>query len=156
MKKLLLTSAGIAVTALAAFYAWQQIPLPRTSDWSASEVALIRSMSLSQLGLLPPDPSNRYADNEQAALLGQQLYFDTRLSGNGAISCATCHKPELSFTDGLPLAVASGTGTRHTPGLVGLSYSPWFYWDGRKDSQWAQALAPLEAPLCKLFTILPS
>ena len=45
------------------------------------------------------------------------------------------------FTDGLPLAVGTSGGTRHTPSLVGLSYSPWFYWDGRKDSQWAQALA---------------
>jgi cytochrome c peroxidase len=49
------------------------------------------------------------------------------------------------FTDGLKLAVGAGVGDRHTPSLVGLSYSPWFYWDGRKDSQWAQALAPLEA-----------
>jgi cytochrome c peroxidase len=49
------------------------------------------------------------------------------------------------FTDGLKLAVGAGIGNRHTPSLVGLSYSPWFYWDGRKDSQWAQALAPLEA-----------
>lgn len=146
MKKVLTVSLVLVITALAGHMAWQQTPLPRSNDWTESEVALIRAMSLSQLPELPPDPSNRYADNEQAALLGQLLYFDTRLSGNGVISCASCHNPELSFTDGLPLAVATSTGTRHTPGLVGLSYSPWFYWDGRKDSQWAQALAPLEAP----------
>ncbi len=146
MKKVLTASAVLAIITMAGFIAWQQTPLPLSDEWTESEVALIRAMSLSQLPELPPDPSNQYADNEQAALLGQSLYFDTRLSGNGAISCASCHKPELSFTDGLPLAIASDTGTRHTPGLVGLSYSPWFYWDGRKDSQWAQALAPLEAP----------
>ena len=73
------------------------------------------------------------------------MYFDTRLSSTGAVACATCHKPERMFTDGLKLAVGAGIGNRHTPSLVGLSYSPWFYWDGRKDSQWAQALAPLEA-----------
>lgn len=130
----------------AGFGIWQQIPAPLADTWTSAELALIRSLSLSQLPPLPADPSNAYADNELAAKLGQQLYFDTRLSGNGGIACASCHKPELMFTDGLPLAVGAGSGTRHTPSLVGLSYSPWFYWDGRKDSQWSQALAPIEAP----------
>ena len=31
--------------------------------------------------------------------------------------------------------------------LVGVAYSPWSFWDGRKDSLWAQALEPLESPL---------
>ena len=31
--------------------------------------------------------------------------------------------------------------------LIGTSYSPWFFWDGRKDSQWAQALGPMESPV---------
>ncbi len=116
-------------------------------NWSDRDLALIKSLSLSSLPPLPPDPSNRYGDNELVAQFGQQLYFDTRLSSNGIVSCATCHKPDLYFTDGLPLAVGVAMVTRHTPTLVGLSYSPWFYWDGRKDSQWAQALAPLEAIL---------
>jgi len=133
-----LLGAGLAV--------WQQIPAPLPDTWSPAELALIRSLSLSQLPPLPADPSNAFADDERAAELGQKLYFDTRLSGNGTVSCASCHRPELMFTDGLPLAVGTSGGTRHTPSLVGLSYSPWFYWDGRKDSQWAQALAPLEAP----------
>lgn len=125
---------------------WQQVPAPLPDTWSPVEIALIRSLSLNQLPPLPADPSNAYGDHEQAAELGQRLYFDTRLSGNGTISCASCHRPELMFTDGLPLAVGAGTGTRHTPSLVGIAYSPWFYWDGRKDSQWSQALAPFEAP----------
>ena len=76
--------------------------------------------------------------------LATVCFFDPRLSSNGAVSCATCHRPELSFTDGLPIAVGTGLGQRHTPGLLGVAHSPWFYWDGRRDSQWAQALAPLE------------
>lgn len=114
-------------------------------NWSEQELALIKSLSLTALPPLPADPGNRFADKEQAAEFGHHLYFDSRLSGSGNFSCASCHKPELYFTDGLKLAVANGPGTRHTPSLVGLSYSPWYYWDGRKDSQWAQALAPLEA-----------
>lgn len=124
---------------------WTYLPLPLPDSWSDQERALIRSMALDQLPTYSEDPSNSVANNEQAASFGQKLYFDTRLSSNGAVSCATCHKPELYFTDGLQLAVGLDVGDRHTPSLVGLAHSPWFYWDGRKDSQWAQALAPLES-----------
>ena len=142
MKKLLLPlMAIIVVTAIG----WNYLSIPRAAHWSEDEIRLIASLSLDALPPLSPDPSNRVADDPAAAELGHRLYFDTRLSSNGQVACATCHKPELMFTDGLPLAVGVGIGSVHTPSLVGLAYSPWFYWDGRKDSQWAQALAPLEA-----------
>jgi len=125
--------------------AWNYFSIPLQPDWTYEQRQLLTSLSLSALSELPVDPSNEVADSELAAELGHGLYFDTRLSGNGSVSCASCHKPELMFTDGLPLAVGTDIGTRHTPSLVGVSYSPWFYWDGRKDSQWSQALAPLES-----------
>lgn len=125
--------------------AWNYFSIPLQPDWTYEQRQLLTSLSLSALSELPVDPSNEVADSELAAELGHRLYFDTRLSGNGSVSCASCHKPELMFTDGLPLAVGTDIGTRHTPSLVGISYSPWFYWDGRKDSQWSQALAPLES-----------
>jgi len=124
---------------------WNFFSVPAPSNWTAEQRQLLNSLSLSELPGLSPDPSNDVADLETAAELGHLLYFDTRLSSNGAVSCASCHKPELMFTDGLPLAMGVDIGPRHTPSLVGIAYSPWFYWDGRKDSQWAQALAPLEA-----------
>ena len=46
----------------------------------------------------------------------------------------------------MPKGQALGTTDRNTPSLVGAAYSPWQYWDGRRDSQWSQALVPLEAP----------
>ena len=143
MKRILL--GGIAVVGALGFAAWQLLPVPLPSSWTPQEVALIQSLSLSQLPPLNPDPSNAVADSEAAANFGHKLYFDTRLSSNGTVACASCHQPALYFTDGLPLAVGLDIGPRHTPSLVGLSHSPWFYWDGRKDSQWAQALAPIEA-----------
>ena len=136
---------GLGGIAALAALAWNYLALPTSTQWTDEEQRLIASLSLSQLPRLPADPSNAQADNPDAAELGHALYFDTRLSSTGAVACATCHKPERMFTDGLKLAVGAGIGNRHTPSLVGLSYSPWFYWDGRKDSQWAQALAPLEA-----------
>lgn len=123
---------------------WLLAPAPLPERWGESKAALIASLSLSALPPLLPDPSNAAADDGRAATLGRRLFFDTRLSANGAVSCANCHRPELAFTDGLPIAMGIGPGRRHTPGLLGVAYSPWFYWDGRRDSQWAQALTPLE------------
>jgi cytochrome c peroxidase len=142
MKKLLAPLFGCGILA---FLGWNYLAVPGNVTWSEEELKIIASLSLDALPPLPPDPSNRVADEPAAAEFGHRLYFDTRLSSNGAVACATCHKPELMFTDGLKLAVGVGVGPMHTPSLVGLSYSPWYYWDGRKDSQWAQALAPLEA-----------
>ena len=136
---------GLGLIAVLGGLGWNYFSIPTSDQWSDEERRLIASLSLDQLPPLPADPSNAKADDPNAIALGHALYFDTRLSATGAVSCATCHKPELMFTDGLKLAVGAGVGDRHTPSLVGLSYSPWFYWDGRKDSQWAQALAPLEA-----------
>lgn len=142
MKKLLLL---FAVLLCVGVIAWNYLALPVSREWSTQEVALIKSLSLAALPHPPENPSNAVANNEAAAELGHRLFFDTRMSSNGEVSCATCHQPQRMFTDGLPLALGMDIGTRNTPSLVGLVYSPWFYWDGRKDSLWAQALAPIEA-----------
>ncbi|MDD9890127.1 MAG: cytochrome-c peroxidase [Gammaproteobacteria bacterium] len=141
-KRLIVSILLVSVLGLAW---WNFFSGPAQSNWTPAQRQLLESLSLSALPKLPEDPSNDVADLEAAAELGHRLYFDARLSSNGVVSCASCHKPELMFTDGLPLAIGVDIGSRHTPSLVGIAYSPWFYWDGRKDSQWAQALAPLEA-----------
>ncbi len=138
------TPALVGSLMLAALLAWLLAPTSLPEHWSDSETALIASLSLSALPPPGPDPGNAVADDARAARLGHRLFFDARLSANGAVSCATCHRPELAFSDGLSIAVGTGMGERNTPGLIGIAHSPWFYWDGRRDSQWAQALAPLE------------
>jgi cytochrome c peroxidase len=115
--------------------------------WSEEDRTLLRSLSLTSLGPLPADPSNRHADDSVAARLGHQLFFDTRLSGTGTVSCATCHMPDENFQDGLPLARGVGTTARRTMPIAGTAHSPWQFWDGRADSQWEQALGPLESPV---------
>lgn len=142
MKKLFFI---IVIFSLAVVAVWDFLSIPVSSQWSEEELRLIASLSLDTLPPMPPDPSNRVADEPKAAELGHRLYFDTRLSSTLNVACASCHQPDLMFSDGLPLGVGVAVGPRHTPSLVGLAYSPWFYWDGRKDSQWSQALAPLEA-----------
>ncbi len=116
-------------------------------DWSEQELAIIESLWIESLPPKPLQPSNGVADNVSAAKFGHLLFFDTRFSGNGAVSCASCHQPEKFFTDGLQFAQGVQIGIRHTMGLPGLAYSPWFFWDGRKDSLWSQALSPLENTL---------
>ena len=78
--------------------------------WSEAEIAVLRGLWLGSLEPLPSDPSNQYADDPRAAALGQKLFFDTRFSSNGKVACATCHKPELGFQDGKPLAQGVGHG----------------------------------------------
>jgi len=114
--------------------------------WTEQELRAIRSLSIAELPALPPDPSNRIADDSRAIELGRLIFFDTRFSVNRKISCATCHRPDLAFTDGLAKARGIGQTRRNTPGLIGVAWQTWFLWDGRRDSLWAQAVTPLEAP----------
>lgn len=114
--------------------------------WKAGEIAVLSTMRLSELVPTPKDPSNAYESLPSAASLGKRIFFDRRFSGNGAVSCASCHQPEKQFQDGQPLGLGVGTGTRRTMPVVGAGYSPFLFWDGRKDSLWSQALGPLEDP----------
>lgn len=93
-----------------------------------------------------PVPSNAWSEDPAAARLGQALFFDPGLSGNGRISCSTCHDPARGWSDGQVLARGLAPGVRHTPSVVNAAYSPWLFWDGRSDSLWSQALAPIENP----------
>ncbi|MEZ4330289.1 MAG: cytochrome c peroxidase [Myxococcota bacterium] len=105
----------------------------------------MRSLSVDALPPLPSDPSNRVADQPTAARLGHALFFDARLSSNDRVACATCHVPALFFTDGRAVSEGVGRTNRNAPTVVAAAYSPWLFWDGRRDSLWAQALAPFES-----------
>jgi len=116
------------------------------SLWSDREVRILASLRLHKDMPVPDSPSNRVANSDAAAAFGGQLFFDKRLSRNGAIACASCHQPERYFVDNLTKADGVGANMRNTPTIVGSAYLSWFYWDGRRDSLWAQALTPFEAP----------
>ncbi|MBF9232444.1 cytochrome-c peroxidase [Microvirga alba] len=115
--------------------------------WTEEERATIRSLALDDLPPLPAEPSNRLANDPRAAEFGRALFFDTRLSADGRVACATCHNPERQFQDGTPLARGVGVTNRRTMPIAGTAYSPFLFWDGRKDSLWSQALGPLESPV---------
>ncbi|HMI58301.1 MAG TPA: cytochrome-c peroxidase, partial [Gemmatimonadaceae bacterium] len=119
----------------------------RSTPWSESEKKVLRSLSLTGETALPGDPSNRYADDSVAARLGHLLFFDARFSRTGTVSCASCHIAEKNFQDGLRVGHGVGDGSRRTMPIAGTARSPWYFWDGRADSQWEQALGPLENPV---------
>jgi cytochrome c peroxidase len=132
----------LAAIGIVSFVAWN---LGDSHRYSEQELDTLRSLWIGSLPAVPPDASNRHADDRSAAALGERLFFDTRFSITGTVSCATCHQPDRNFTDGLPLARGVGDVPRKTMTVVGIAHDQWLFWDGRKDSLWAQALGPLES-----------
>lgn len=104
-----------------------------------------RVLRLSPLAAPPADPGNPVGDDDRAARLGQRLFFERRLSPRG-VTCATCHDPARGFADGQPLSTGIVRGRRHTPTLWNVAFGRWYFWDGRADSLWSQALSPIESP----------
>jgi cytochrome c peroxidase len=137
-----MTAALVATLALAPRSARADEPA-----WSPAELRILRSLWIGNLGPLPDDPSNAYDTDPRAAALGERLFSDTRLSRNGALACSTCHPPATSFQDARPTAVGLAPLPRRSMPLLGVGYNTWFFWDGRKDSLWAQAATPIENPL---------
>ena len=106
-----------------------------------------------------PDPplgldayfADREPPNPARVRLGRWLFFDRRLSADGTISCATCHRPANAFSE--PQAVSVGIngqkGVRKAPSFVNQAVTlyPHFFWDGRAASLEDQAMGPIENPI---------
>jgi cytochrome c peroxidase len=121
---------------------WDSITIPFRVEFAS---AVLRSLWIGSRQSPRPDSSNRFADSPEAAALGKRLFEDKRLSGDGTVSCATCHVAEKAFADNLRFS-APGL-RRNTQSLLGVADAAWLFWDGRRDSLWSQALAPIESPL---------
>ncbi|WP_119680863.1 cytochrome c peroxidase [Indioceanicola profundi] len=96
---------------------------------------------------IPFPAANPYSPEKAA--LGERLFFDPRLSGGNQHSCASCHRPDLAWSDGLHAALGEPgiPLTRRTPGIQDMAWGHLFFWDGRADSLDIQALGPISAPL---------
>lgn len=88
--------------------------------------------------------------NEPAtkAELGKLLFFDTILSSDSTVSCASCHKPQFAFADSAATSRGVGgvQGLRNTPSSMNVALQRIFFWDGRAKTLEEQALAPIENP----------
>jgi cytochrome c peroxidase len=114
---------------------------------------LARPRSLQQVGL-PVELTRKVIphDNPQTPekiALGQKLFFDGRLSADGAVACATCHDPARAFTDGRPISIGihGRAGQRNAPTILNALYNKAQFWDGRARTLEDQAALPIVNPV---------
>lgn len=81
--------------------------------------------------------------------LGRQLYFDTRLSADNTVSCASCHHPQDGYSRHTPTGVGirGQKGGRNSPSSYNRILSDAQFWDGRAGSLEAQAVGPIQNPI---------
>jgi len=92
-----------------------------------------------------PQPTRSSTLPARKVALGKALFFDTRLSTDGRVSCATCHDPAKAFTSREPRAVGVNNqiGTRNAPTVLNSAYRDSYFWDGRVRTLDEQAKQPL-------------
>jgi len=149
VKRLVLASVIAAISIVST----RREPVGRTSVKPAEIVPLVESR---QWNLPPALPPPRVPDDnpmsETKIELGRHLFHDKRLSGNGSQSCASCHRPELAFTDGRRTALGS-TGESHfrnSMSLVNVAYAASHTWaDASMTRLERQAIVPMtnQAPV---------
>lgn len=81
--------------------------------------------------------------------LGEKLFFDSILSRDNTISCASCHKPEFAFADNTPVSkgIRGQFGSRNAPSCMNQTERNFYFWDGRAETLEEQALGPIENPV---------
>ena len=96
---------------------------------------------------IPFPDDNRYT--RAGAELGKMLFFDARLSATGSIACASCHRPQFSWTDSAATSVgAPGMPLgRRSPTILNTAWSETLFWDGRSPSLEEQAIGPIQADM---------
>jgi len=134
------------------------ISLPQIEQWLDDPANFVKLTPILPLGLsqgaaqivgLDENPLTR-AKIE----LGRQLYFDTRLSKNSTVSCASCHDPSMGYSAHTKtgIGIDGQAGGRNSPVAYNRILSGKQFWDGRVDSLEAQAVGPIANPIEMGFT----
>jgi cytochrome c peroxidase len=136
--------------------------------FSEASLQALRELSPEVLPPPPSDPSNRYADDARAALLGQRLFFDRGFSGalldsdnngglgslgrvgeSGRVACSDCHEPSAGFLDvrssRQQVSLGAAWGRRRAPSLLDVAQATLLMWDGRRDAAYNQPIAAIES-----------
>jgi cytochrome c peroxidase len=116
------------------------------SEWPKPTID--EGVQWTELGILPESPLVKNNDSLNKVIeLGKALFFDTRLSGSGKISCASCHQPELNWTDGKERSTGhEGAITkRNSPSIQNTWFYKRLFWDGRSKDLQDQAFAPINS-----------
>ena len=93
-------------------------------------------------------PPHRDGFTPEQIDLGRYLFFDPVLSGDGTLSCASCHRPDRGFSDGRPrsIGIHREDAGRAAPSLWNVAFLKRFFWDARAGSLEAQAPGSLYSP----------
>ncbi len=134
MKRIIVLLASMLVAS--SLYAEDKVYVFKAGHPSLKEFAL---------GPVPYPEDNQ--PNAARIALGKALFFEPRMSGDGNMSCATCHNPAMGWSDGLPTArgVKSSVLGRASPTVINTAYNSIQMWDGRKKSLEDQAMGPMQA-----------
>lgn len=103
-----------------------------------------------RLNLPPGFPEVEFPEDnpltEASWQLGEKLFFETKLSRDSSISCASCHKAEFALADNTPVSpgVDGRLGTRNTPSLFNVAYHPYFTREGGLPTLEMQVLVPIQ------------
>ena len=142
-------AAGVAATLLVAAAACSPAKPAPPPEWETANP--LKPIAPSPLGSDIDLATLKEPPTPERVRLGRWLFYDTRLSGDASVACATCHKPDHAFSE--PTAVSTGIrgqrGTRKAPTFINLAVTvyPHFFWDGRAASLEEQALGPIENPI---------
>ena len=119
------------------------------TDEASLPVPVVHKQTVGGITIPAGLPEIKQPDDNIATLekitLGKKLFFDKNLSVDRTVSCASCHDPEKSWTNGQKYGVGVGgnEGTRNVPSLENVAYYRNLFWDGRAKSLESQMLGPL-------------
>ncbi|MDY0320886.1 MAG: cytochrome c peroxidase [Arcobacteraceae bacterium] len=111
-----------------------------------SLLALTSVLNAAEGWIIPSDLESHKNNNQKEVNLGKLLFFDTRLSKNNNISCATCHNPNLGWSDGMSQSIGDEgkKGRRNSPTIINSAFNHHQFWDGRAKTLEIQALLPIQ------------
>ncbi|MGE5777983.1 MAG: cytochrome-c peroxidase [Hyphomicrobiales bacterium] len=116
-------------------------PAPLAEPRSSNQVGFPAALTAS---VVPPASPLTPA----TVALSEKLFFDSRLSDDGTVACATCHDPARAFIDGRPVSVGihGRVGQRNAPTVLNALYNKTQFWDGRVNTLEQQAALPITNP----------
>ncbi len=125
------------------------------------ENSLVESLKNLPLGLdkfmviIPEDNPLDGITGSKKVELGRHLYFDSRLSKDNSVACASCHDPKKGWSDGQQFSTGVGgaKGGMNAPTIINRVFSTLQFWDGRSKSLEDQALGPIQNPIEMALTL---
>ncbi|WP_052158310.1 cytochrome-c peroxidase [Lacinutrix jangbogonensis] len=145
-----MTKGSIYLLLIITFLACSKNDTPETETYEPTPLPL----SIPQLfsdKIIPPVIPNNNPQTVEGVALGKKLFFDTKLSGDQTMACASCHSPQHAFTANTPTSVGIDgvSGNRNSMPLFNLAwnYGERFTWDGKELSLERQAMEPVQNPI---------